>query len=350
MAAKKTNILEKHPEVDNNAQDYFFYEKEPVIEEVVNRGDSREKEPKAYDITDKDMDGLAKFALSCLDKNLLEDNRVAAIDSAISLAIGSMDEGRWQGKVSGTTSGLIAELVDKKLTSKEEGKVMDKEGQNAQYSNSVGQGSEETAKKASEEVEAAAAAKAAPPKKGVVVKLKGGRPQEQTTGQTNKAISKMPSKDRAGMKKLIQKGNTVILSSLTERLDKVASAVQIAGMEGLATQLDTVANTLEKEAGPMEGQQEVATDMQEQLPWLVEALQGFREQGPAWNPNELATKIQKDFLKNPQYAGAFKNLWKISDHDRALRLVSSILDTNNYYNELMGLIESYKDAPLSNHN
>jgi len=354
MSKKDENILEQHPEVKNNAQDYFFYEKQPVIEEVVNRGDSREKETQAYEITDDDMEKLAKFALNCVDKDLLEDNRVAAVNSAVSMAIGSMDEGKWQSKVSASTSTLLADMVDKLLTPSEEKKVEEKEDQNMEFTNKNGQTPDEMSKMAAE------AAPVAPPKKGVVVKLKpSGRAQQQSSGQTNKAVSQMSGRQRATVKKMLSKGDTVILSSILGQLDKVAGSIQDAGMEALAAKLDAVANTLEKESffspgtGPSDQPGEENrpsnpddTDIQKNFPWLIQLIEEWHKAGAGWEPNPTAKKIQKEFLLNPANRDMFKNLWNPQDYERATRLVNSILDTKNYYEELMKLIESHKDAPM----
>lgn len=227
--AKKAKILDEHPEVKDNAADYFTFEKTPIIEETVNRGDVRQMGPKAYDITDDDIKDLAKFAIDAnVDKNLLEANRTAAIESAVSMAIGSYDNGRWQGRVNSKTSDLIIGEAEKRLKSKQEKKIMKEEGANSELNNTNGQSSKEAGDK------------------GVVVKLKGGKPRTQTQGQTNKALNKMPTRDRASIRKLINKGDTVVLSSIIGRLDKVASEVQNKGLNKMALALDVVANTLEK--------------------------------------------------------------------------------------------------------
>lgn len=349
MANKNENSLDQHPEVTNNAQDYFFYEKQPVIEEVVNRGDSREKEPKAYDITDKDMQALAKFALQNVDKDLLEDNRVAAVNSAVSMAVGTMDEGKWQSKVSDKTSTLLAGLVDKLLKPSEEKKIEDSKNQNSDHTNTNGQVPEEVSKTA------AAAPAPEPPKKGVIVKLKpSGRAQPQSGGQTNRALSQMSGKQRSTVKKMLNKGDTVLLSSVVTRLDKVASSIQEAGMIELARSLDSVSNTLEKESFGVDlkpatkGKDIPGSDLQKSYPWLADIINDWSKAGPAWEPNPIAKKIQQEFLLNPANRDLFKDLWKREDHEKAVRLLNSILDTKIYYEELMKILDSYKDAPLTN--
>lgn len=227
--AKDKNVLEDHPEVTNNARSYFTYETTPVIEKSVNRGDVRQVGAKAYDITTDDIIDLAKFAVSeYLDKGMLEDNRKAAVDSAVAMSIGSYDNGKWQSKINSSTEDIIIAEANKMIDDKVEKRVMAQDP-HLNENNTNGQ-----------TVEKSAASK------GVVVKLKSGRPLKQSPGQVSKALNKMPTRDRAGVRKLIQKGDTVVLSTIIDRLDKVASNVQDMGHVKMAQALDTVANTLEK--------------------------------------------------------------------------------------------------------
>lgn len=347
--AEKPKVLKEHEEVKNDAKDYFFYEKEPVIEEVVNRGDAREVTPKAYEITDKDMESLAKHAMRYLEKDLLEDDRTAAINSAVSMAIGTMDEGAWEGKVNASTSNLLVGMVDKKLNAAAEKKVRDQKDQN-----SAGMGTKEASEN-EEPVEAGESEKVKPakPSKGVVVKLRGKTsPQVQTPSQTTKSLNKMPSRDRVNVKKLINRGDTVVLSSVVSNLDSIASFLEEGSNIELAKSLDMVANTLEKDAYQVEdllkekrqGESEIA----KKFPWVAEALKEFEKEGASWNPTPFVSNLKENFFGNPEVQKAVTDLWEKEDRDRVGRLVNSILDTKKYYEDLMGILSKYKDMPLDN--
>lgn len=347
--AVEPKVLKEHEELKNDAKDYFFYEKEPVIEEVVNRGDAREVTPKAYEITDKDMESLAKHAMRYLEKDLLEHDRTAAINSAVSMAIGTMDDGAWEGKVNSNTSNLLVGMVDKKLNATAEKKVMDQKDQN-----SVGMGSKEASEN-EETVEAGEAVKDKPakPSKGVVVKLRGRTsPQTQSPSQVSRSLNKMPSRDRVNVRKLINRGDTVVLSSVVNNLDGIASFLEEGSNVELAKSLDMVSNTLEKDAYRVEDllkeKRQGESEITKKFPWVAEAIKEFENSGASWDPTPFVSNLKENFFGNPEAQKAVRDLWEKEDVDRVGRLINSILDTKKYYEDLMGILSKYKDMPLDN--
>jgi hypothetical protein len=231
MADKKDQELQNLPEVRQNASDYFTYEKTPIIQKSVNRGDSREVNPTQYEITDEDIQKLAKNALLFIDKRMLDTAKDQAVSSAVSMAIGNMQEGRWQGKVNADTMDLICGLASKMLTPKEEKKIEKKKDQNDE----VQAMSHSTGKKAAEEVEAGKVQKVTP--SGALKTVTPARALKDT---------ELEGAPLSRARKLVKgPGSVVILSAITAKMDDLADKLQKAGKEKMATEVDTVANTLE---------------------------------------------------------------------------------------------------------
>jgi hypothetical protein len=358
MAKKDKGVLQDHPEVKDNAADMFFYEKQPVIEEAVNRGDSRQPGVNPYDITDDDLEALAKFAVKQIDKNLLMSSEQEAINDAVSMAIGSMDDGRWQGRVSSKTSDLIVGLVDKKLTASVAEKAVGTLGQNNDCTNDNGQKEKEA-----ESMERHAGEKAEKPQKKEPKKApmkidpSTGQAKKVTPGNVVKEISGKKPAERATLRKMIQKGeSTVILSSLVARLDKVAASIEKAGQAKLAEQLDMVSNTLEANLGKesflvdtdsLNSVERSDSFLAGKFPWVIEVLK--QSKVPGWEPQPFMARLQKEFIENPEVKEMYKGMGPESkqDFDRLLRLVNTILDNNKYITEVLGLVEKYQDADPS---
>lgn len=346
MAGNKKSLLESHPEATNSGEEFFNFEKNPIVEETVNRGDKRQYTPTAYEITDKDLEDLAKEALQYIEVDLLEDNRPAAISSAVSMAVGSMGEGRWQGKVSANTLRLIDELVDKKLTGKEEEDIHKRVDQNKLYTNKSVE-TDVTPKQAS---------------KGVVVKLDKGRPQKQSPGAANKTLSKMPSRDRGAVKKMLQKGDTVVLSSLINRMDKLAGAIQVSDLK-LAEQMDSITNTVEKGAVSLEElseyKKENSSFIEKKFPWLAAALNG---RDPAVSSTfDFLRRVQDEFLANHDVQRAVQSLGGLTKEndpsgvglqgsprytfEEVSHKIKEVLSAESRMKEALKALSEFKDMP-----
>lgn len=239
MAEKSKSVLQKHPEVRNNAADYFTYEKTPIIEESVNRGDSRASQVTQYDITDEDVKKIAKVAVNLINKDLLESDRTAAIDSAVAEAIHTLDDSKWQSKVNTSTFIIIAEQTDKLLTAAKEDKIMSKSTQNEKV--------QDMAFTHTSEKTAATVTKGP---NNSVIKLEGknkatqisesGKSSRMPAGKVRDLVMNMSPAQR----RKLQQGEKDASEVLAD-LDRIASALQEAGNEALASEIDKVSNTIE---------------------------------------------------------------------------------------------------------
>lgn len=241
MAEKSKSVLQKHPEVRNNAADYFTYEKTPIIEESVNRGDARTESVNQYDITDEDIKKIAKVAVNLVNKDLLESDRTAAIDSAVAEAIHTVDASQWQHKVNTSTFILIADQTEKLLTAAKEEKIMSKTTQN------------EKVQDMSSNIPAGktAAATVTNGPDNSVIRLDGknkavsisesGKSSRLPAGKVRDLVMGMSPAQR----RQINKGEKDASEVLAE-LDRIASELQGAGNETLASEIDKVSNTIDR--------------------------------------------------------------------------------------------------------
>ena len=224
----KENPLLNHPAAGNTTADIFTYQKTPVIEESVNRNDPQIPLLVAGDITAEDIDFLSNEALRNIDKHSLEFDRDSAVAEAVSMAISSADEGKWQSKVDSSTADIIVDEVNKKLTKKIESKIVNSEDQNDRVMNLQ----HLYGKKAAD---------------GVSVLTQSGALQKASPSAVNTTIQKQPSRARTQIRKMVSKGTpVVILSSLIKRLDGVADQLQSKNAMDHAAGIDSVTNTLEE--------------------------------------------------------------------------------------------------------
>ena len=112
------NILLKHPEVMDNARHLFRNENgRTIVEDRVPRGDPDRKglgEPHCQgDLTDPDLRNLAKYASDIVDEHLLKYDEKTAYEDALHRAINEMEGGKYAGKISAPTFGLILSNVGK---------------------------------------------------------------------------------------------------------------------------------------------------------------------------------------------------------------------------------------------
>lgn len=247
MSTEKTPLAE-HPEVQNQTADLFYYQKTPVIEEVVNRGDARSYTPKAYEITPEDMEKLVNSAVKDVDRFLLKEERDWALADALSKAIGSMDDGKWQGKVSSSTSKILLEMLDKALTKEMEKKSLDKGDQNEtlmEMARAAGKESKTASENEPSSTEAA--------EKDAAKKLKVLTPQGLKTSPGGQATSVVPKSLAPAFRRVQRTSPEVVVvpvstKAVTASLDRLANTLQSKGMDPLAAQLDIIANTFDKEA------------------------------------------------------------------------------------------------------
>jgi len=222
-------------EVRNNVRDLFNYEKTPVIEDHVDRGD---KSPASYrvfqgDITLNDVLKLAKFAVDkYVDNVLVKDNLDKAVNEAVTLSIGAFEDGKWQSKINHEMFDLICSKAKEMLTAKKVKDIMKDKPEN-----------NDLMKSASENTEVVESSE-----KGTITQLGvGGRTNDLPKGQVMKTLKeKAPQGAYGKLKKMITKGTpVVILASVIDSLDKAATQLEASGNLALASELDRVANTLE---------------------------------------------------------------------------------------------------------
>jgi len=225
---KKENILKGIPEVDNNARDRFSYWKTPVIEESSNVGGDASNGAGlvAGDITEKDIKSIVDNALTHVDKRTLEADREGAVFSAVLMAIGSLEDGKWQSKIGPEVFDLICRQTDKALTGKKESKIEKTKDQN-----------EDTM----------AMSKSAAPKVTEVTDT--GRVNSIPKAKVMKVLQGVPARARAQVRNQMSGGgNIMLLASLVGCLDRIAGNLQEKGRNDLAEELDKVANAIEASA------------------------------------------------------------------------------------------------------
>lgn len=116
---KAVELLLKHPEILNNARHYFNHENgKTIIEECVPRGDLKQEDqimPRNQgDLKDEDLRDLAKYANSIIDDVISSYDSDVAKEDALTKAIWSLGNGKYQGRVNASTYSLILEEMSKK--------------------------------------------------------------------------------------------------------------------------------------------------------------------------------------------------------------------------------------------
>lgn len=124
-----TSLLERHPRTQLNAKSYFNHENgKTIIEDRVPRGDPNpytEFSPHTADaVTNDDLKSLIVYASEIVDGGIYRYDPDTAYRDALDHAIHDKDGGRYAGKVSADTYGLLLSELHKsspKPTEKESG-------------------------------------------------------------------------------------------------------------------------------------------------------------------------------------------------------------------------------------
>lgn len=90
--------MDQFPEVWHNAYPYFNYDNR-VVEERVPRGDVQRPYQGPDDFSDADYDVLTACAMSMVNPVLMRYSAQVAYDDALTMAIRSCDNGRFDGKI-----------------------------------------------------------------------------------------------------------------------------------------------------------------------------------------------------------------------------------------------------------
>lgn len=113
---KLEGILEAHPDVRANARGYFRNENgKTIVQERVPRGDLPQDDvimPRTEaDLTDEDIQKIAKEAKSRIDPLLEKYDSDAAMQDAMMKAVWSMDDGMYQNRIGASTQTLILDVM-----------------------------------------------------------------------------------------------------------------------------------------------------------------------------------------------------------------------------------------------
>lgn len=304
------NPLKDHPSVTNNAEGYFSYQTNPVIEKSVDRGDDPVETVLAGDITSKDVAELVKAAIPFLDRYLLEDDRDMALAAAVSMAIGTYQEGKWQSKIDSSTSDILIRELDKKVSKSVEKSVLN------------GKKSEvmaiETGKTATD----------------VQVVSPSGNLQKATPSIIRTKIQEQPSGVRSRVRRMVGKGTPlVVLASVIGRLDKAADFLQ--GREAsLAESLDVVSNTLDKFAAEVKP----VAYIRSKYPTLWSFLESHTQEEIAGDKFAELVKDLKKFSGDRKVLDSFPHLSTLN-MDSIVSTLETSSDKKSVLEHLRGVLE-----------
>jgi hypothetical protein len=315
--SKKENILDSLPEVANNAQGYFTYATNPVIEESVNRGDARQGAGLvAGDITPDDIQELVKASLGLLDKRLLEHSRKEALADAVQMAINTHKDGKWQSKIIPSVADLILSQLDKSLTAKKEQKIEKTEDQNDKVAD--------------------------------MAKSAGVMPGVQQVTDSGRVVNVPAAKARKMVSPRVMRqvdGPVLVIKNAMSILDTLAGRIQDLGLLKLAAEVDSVTNTLED-------LNKTASDMsylKERHPLLWE-LEGKFE---AKTLPQLSGQAYQDFIAAAENFAADIKVRQLLHPEEKTKLEGFIarLKTNasgadSLVDAILSIVSRIKDAPV----
>ena len=267
MAKRNEDILHDHPEFLEKARALFTYDKTPVIQETVPRGDVQQPTMNPGEITSDDVNGLAEYAVKAVDPRIQESDRAAAVEDAVLRAINEKDGGRFSGRVSAVTAKLISTRVEellKKAPAKSENlneKMMamaQKGGKEESSPADPAQTSVYDEARIEDKPSDNKGPKAMGKEAGKVDDVVKALGTKLTKNQANSVKTKA-SQEGSISKKTIEQNLEAVApkaapaapkkskkaSEILALLDKVASQVEEAGLKHLAAQIDVVSNTLE---------------------------------------------------------------------------------------------------------
>lgn len=115
---KAKGLLRNHPEILYNARSLFHNENgKTVVEDRVPRGDESQDSvimPRnQYDLHEEDLQAITKQAKKLVNSVTKEYDERVAMEDALTMAIGTLDEGKYAGKVNASTYNLILDNLVK---------------------------------------------------------------------------------------------------------------------------------------------------------------------------------------------------------------------------------------------
>lgn len=118
IRSKARSLIMKHPEVTQNARGLFRNENgKTIVEEIVPRDDVKVKESitprNQYDLTNDDLRSISVHASSLVDDGISKYDPDLAKEEALAMAIRSMEDGKYDGRVNASTFQLILDNMGK---------------------------------------------------------------------------------------------------------------------------------------------------------------------------------------------------------------------------------------------
>ena len=112
------NLLKDHPEILFNARDLFHNKNgQTVIEAMVPRGDISVEDsvtPRTqYDVTNDDLQAISKYAKKIMDPVIKEYDVKVATEDALTRAIATLDDGKFDHKINANTYNLLMDNLVK---------------------------------------------------------------------------------------------------------------------------------------------------------------------------------------------------------------------------------------------
>lgn len=156
---KEKELLNEHPEVTRNAQDYFNHENgETIIQDRVPRGDadpySSPMPMNQGDLSNEDLRGLAVYAKDIMDPVLYRYDEKTAARDALTRAIHEKDGGKFSGRLNTSTYCTVLGYMEEDLPKTKMPKKVDfGQSDNEKYSGDKKDSDWRVAKKANEYLE-----------------------------------------------------------------------------------------------------------------------------------------------------------------------------------------------------
>lgn len=156
---KEKELLNEHPEVTRNAQDYFNHENgETIIQDRVPRGDanpySSPMPMNQGDISNDDLRGLAVYAKDIIDPVLYRYDEKTAARDALTRAVYEKDGGKYSGRLNANTFNLVLGYMEEDLPKTKMPKSVDfGQSDNERYSGDKKDSDWRVSKKANEYLE-----------------------------------------------------------------------------------------------------------------------------------------------------------------------------------------------------
>lgn len=111
-AQNARDLLKEHPEILFNARNLFHNKNgQTVVEAMVPRGDLSIEDsitPRTqYEVSNSDLHAISKHAKSIIDPVMKEYDERVAMEDALTMAIATLDDGKFANKINASTYNLL---------------------------------------------------------------------------------------------------------------------------------------------------------------------------------------------------------------------------------------------------